>query len=63
MNRTVRIVTTIGLSLVLSGFAGAGAASAQEMEHGRRPVAREVQTNKVKTTDAAMIGMAGYVRG
>ena len=63
MKRYVRIVTTIGLSLVLSGLAGAGAASAQEMDHGRRPGTREVQVNKAKTLDATMIGLAGNVRG
>lgn len=63
MNRTVRVLATISLSLVISGLAGAGAAGAQEMEHGRRPMAREVQTNQVKTHDAAMKGFAGYIRG
>ncbi len=63
MNRTARVLSTITLSLGISGFAGAGAAGAQEMEHGRRPTAREVQTNQVKTQDAAMNGFAGYIRG
>ena len=63
MNRTVRVLSTVGMSLVLSGLAGAGVASAQEMEHGRRLTAREVQTNQVKTQDAAMSGFAGYIRG
>ncbi len=63
MNRTVRALTTISLSLVMSGLAGAGAADAQEMEHGRRPTTREVQTNQVKTQDATMNGFAGYIRG
>lgn len=63
MNRTIRVLSTIGLSLVISGLAGAGAAGAQEMEHGRRPPTREIQTNQVKTQDAAMNGFAGYIRG
>ena len=64
MKRTVRVLSTISLSLVLSGLAGTAAAGAQEMEHGgRRPTARSVQTNQVKTQDAALSGFAGYVRG
>ena len=63
MNRTVRVLSTITLSLVISGLAGTGVAGAQEMEHGRRPTAREVQSNQVKTQDAVMSGFAGYIRG
>ncbi|MGH9223511.1 MAG: hypothetical protein ACRD2W_06920 [Acidimicrobiales bacterium] len=62
MNRTVRTLATLGLTFTLSAAAGAGIASAQEMEHGRtRPVSRAV--NQVKTQDAAMAGYAGYIRG
>ena len=64
MNRTARIVSTVGLTVTLSVIAGSAMAGAQEMEHGRtRPTSRQVVVNQVKTQDAAMQGYAGYIRG
>ena len=63
MHRTVRAAGALWITFTLA-LLGAGIAGAQEMEHGRtRPTTRLAQTNQVRTQDAIMAGVAGYVRG
>lgn len=64
MNRTVRALSALSLTLTLGALGGAGIAGAQEMEHGRtRPAGRELVSNQIKSQDASSAGYIANVRG
>ena len=64
MRRSVRVMTTLALTVTLSVLAGAGIAGAQEMEHGRtRPASRELQSNQIKNQQGSANSLIGNVRG
>lgn len=64
MRRSVRVITTLALTVTLSVLTGAGMAAAQEMEHGRtRPASRDLQSNQIKSQQGSANSLIGNIRG
>lgn len=64
MQRTIRALTGVALSLALFVSAGSGTAGAQEMEHGRTgPAIRELKSNVVKSQESIDNVYINNIRG